>query len=80
MPTRIRWNHRAFEQIRRDPAVANELRKEADKIADRAGEGYLAVDGNGRTRSRAAVVTSNAEAIRDNAENNTLLRALGGGA
>ncbi|MBF6428703.1 hypothetical protein IU440_28935 [Nocardia cyriacigeorgica] len=80
MAARIEWNRQAFEQIRREPVVSTELLKEAEKIAQRAGDGYVAVRGRGRTRNRAAVVTSNAEAIRDNAENNTLIRALGGGA
>ena len=41
--------------------------------------GYRAVTSEGRTRSRAAVVTTDAESIRDNARNQTLLRAMDSG-
>lgn len=76
----IRWNFRAFEALRRDPKVSDELKKHADRIAANAGgeeQGYIAVTGHGRTRNRAAVLTATMEAIRENQDENTLLRALG---
>lgn len=81
MAARIRWNIPAFEQIRRDPTLAEELFEHAKAIEQRAGsdKGYLAVRGHGRTRDRAAVLTSNLESMKDNADNNTLLRSLGSG-
>lgn len=81
MTARIRWNNPAFEELRRDPVVAQELLKHAKAIEQRAGtdKGYLAVRGHGRTRGRAAVLTSNLESMKDNADNNTLLRSLGSG-
>ena len=75
---RIRWNVPAFEKIRRDPALADEMKRIADDIADRCGEGYVAVRGHGVRRDRAAVITTTGAAMRDNAENNTILRSLGG--
>jgi len=80
MATRIRWNLKAFETLRRDPNVSAELKRQADKIAANAGgetEGYVAVTGRGKTRNRAAVVTATEEAIKENQDENTLLRALG---
>lgn len=76
----IRWNRSAFEALRRDPKVTAELKRHADRIAANAGgetEGYIAVSGHGKTRNRAAVITATAEAIRENQDENTLLRALG---
>lgn len=86
---KIDWNVSAFEEIRRLPAVKAELEKHAGEIAERANGmsaangaeesgGYLAVPGEGRTRSRAAVVTSNLAAVLDNAAHHTLLYAIGG--
>ncbi|MFE3060594.1 hypothetical protein [Nocardia sp. NPDC059239] len=84
MAIRVRFNFDAFEQIRRAPGVAAFLKDRADAIAkearDRSGEeGYLAVTGRGRTRDRAAVVTTTWQAIRDNAEDHTLLKSLDAG-
>lgn len=79
MAARIQWNRPAFEAIRRSPGVTAELSTHADRVASAAGEGYLSVHGHGRTRNRAAVVTTTGDAMRDNARNNTLLRVLGSG-
>lgn len=76
---RLVWNKPEFERIARDPAVKAELIQIAEKIARRCGPGYLAVSGEGRTRSRAAVITTTLAAIKDNAEHNTILRNIGDG-
>lgn len=79
---RIKWNRRAFQELRREPGVEAELIKHARAIRDRANTGssggYVAEPGSGRTRARAAVITGDIKAIRDNAKRNTLLRSLGG--
>ena len=75
----IRWNVSAFEEIRRSPAVNARLQQEVSRILGQVGEGYAGGVEAGATRSRGYVVTTTGEAIRDNAENHTLLRALGGG-
>lgn len=74
---RIRWNGKAFEQIRRLPETKAELRRHANAIAQRCGKGYVAVSGEGRTRSRAAVLAVSHTAREDNAKNNTLVREIG---
>ena len=76
---RIRWNRRAFAEIRTLPAVQSEVNSLAAGIAERAGDGYEARPATitgGRVRTRAAVVTATAEAVRDQAINHTLERAL----
>lgn len=76
---RIRWNRGAFAEIRSLPAVQAEVNSLAASVADRAGDGYearpAAVTG-GRVRTRAAVVTATAEAVRDQAINHTLEASL----
>ena len=78
---KIDWNRDAFEEIRRLPTVDGMLAHEVDKIAAQCNQlvqGYASVVDDGASRSRGSVYTYSAEAIIDNAKNNTLLRAFGG--
>lgn len=77
--TRVKFRLRAFEEIRRSPDVVNELERRARAISLRAGDGYEASVQQGRTRARASVITTTAEARLENARRNTLLRALDAG-
>ena len=80
MAKSIKWRLRGFEELRRTSEVKAELARHAERIAAACGKpGYRAVTSEGRTRSRAAVVTTDAESIRDNARNQTLLRAMDSG-
>ena len=72
----FKWKRGVFEQVRRLPAVEKELKKTADAVAADAGSGYESSLSDGRTRSRASVVTASAEAIRAESKSNSLLRAL----
>lgn len=78
---RIKWNLDGFRQIRVAPRVQAHIAQLAAEIATRAGDGYETrpvETGEGRTaRARVAVLTGTDEARRDNARNQTLLRALG---
>lgn len=73
---RIKWNIKAFEQLRRSAGVKDRLKKEADAVASASGKGYIVQTGEGQTRSRAAVIAGTAGAARDNSKNNTLLKNL----
>jgi len=74
-------NLAGFQALRTDPAVMDEIGRQANAIADLAGAGYE-VDGphvtGGRVRARASVFTATPRAMVDNATHNTLLKALGG--
>lgn len=50
-------------------------RGHADAIRSRCGDGYEVTTYTGKTRVNASVITATAEAMRDNMENNTLLKA-----
>ena len=76
---KIEWRLKGFEEIRRLPAVKANLKSRADRIAAQAGEGYEAFEGEGKTRSRASVVTTSVRAINHNRKHNTLLRNLDAG-
>lgn len=76
---KIKWNIPAFEEVRRLPKVKAELESRAESIAAQAGEGYEMRSGEGKTRSRASVVTTTADSMRDNRKNNTLLKSIDAG-
>ena len=76
---KVKWRLAGFEEIRRLPKTKAELKSRADSIAAQAGEGYEALEGEGKTRSRASVVTTSMRAINDNRKNNTLLRSMDAG-
>lgn len=49
----------------------------ANEIASRCGEGYVVTQyPNGKTRVNASVITDTEEAMQDNYDNNTLLKAV----
>ena len=54
------------------------LRKEADKVLRRLNKGYGASPGFTSQRAKISVGTQSHEAIIENLEQNTLLKALGG--
>ena len=76
---RIKLNLKGFEQLRRSPGVKADLRRRADAIAEACGDGFVAASGEGRTRSRAAVIAAHTRARHVNARDNTLIRNLDAG-
>ena len=52
----------------------------ASGVQARAGDGYIVTTYVGKNRVNASVMADTYEARQDNYENNTLLKALGGGA
>ena len=73
---RFEWKRGVFKELRTMPATERELKKAADSVADSAGDGYESLLGDGKTRSRASVVTASADAMRNESKNSSLLRAL----
>lgn len=81
-PGTIKWNLRGFEDLRRSPGVNALLNREVDRILEGAGGypgDYKGGVEPGRTRSRGYVVTNSVPAMRREAKDHALLRALGGG-
>lgn len=76
--SRVKWNNKAFRELRLLPEILEEVEQRADDVASKAGFGYKASAVYGKNRARASVITATFDAILDNARNNTLLRALGG--
>lgn len=80
----IRWNMQGFRDLRTDPAVMAKLNEEAERIAATASESAQGFEvqpayvTGGRVRGRAAVITTTYAAMKAEAEDHVLLRALGG--
>lgn len=79
MPPKIRWRIKGFEEIRRSPEMVADLERRTNAIAAVAGEGMEPSVIQGRTRARGSVITATAEARRNNAETNALIRGLDAG-
>ena len=74
---KVKHNRAAYKAILADPKSIEEPTR---KVGEAAGEGYeWAANPGTRGRARGGIWTASGEAIRDNAENNTLIRALGNG-
>lgn len=54
-------------------------KEHADKICGRCGEGYATDTYHAQTRVIASVYTDDVKAMKDNLDNNTILKAMGGG-
>lgn len=77
---KMKPNHANFEKaVMRGPGTKRKLQSIGDKIAAAAGPGNEAFPGEGRTRSRVGVVTTNVEAMRSEAKHRSLTRAVDAG-
>lgn len=81
---RIEIKRGALYDLRREPGVRQDCERRARAVLQAAGgeaAGYMMSSSQGAKRPqgrwRAAVFTSNFDAILDNARNNTLVRAFG---
>lgn len=77
---RITYNMAGYRAIRKSPGVTARVKELVEGIAADCNAsadvdgGYEAKVSQGRGRSRGAVITTNAKAIRDNARNNTIIK------
>lgn len=76
---RVKMNSKGARALLRSHEVQDDLRKRADRIAARAGAGFEVESGRGTNRARAAVITKTARAMRAEAKDKRLTRALDAG-
>lgn len=69
----------AVAQFLKSAEVEAVMQQHADKVAERAGDGYKATTWQGDGRVIGSVETETIRAMRQNRRDNTLLRALNGG-
>lgn len=74
---KIKWNIAGFREVRKSPEVVDMLQDVVDDILDDLGR--IDYEGNvrmGQTRARGGIRTATWDGIRENDEENTLLKAL----
>jgi hypothetical protein len=76
---KVKLNRAGMAKLLREPGVLADLERRARAIANAAGEGHEVHAEQGRTRARAAVVTTSFEAMRKEATDRNLLRAFDAG-
>ena len=76
MKHEIVLNSAGVREMLKSPEMQALLLERANEIAARAGEGYTTDVFAGKTRANASVFANTPEAIRDNLDNDTLLKAL----
>ena len=72
-------NRAGVRALLKSGEMANICKEHADRVRGAAGDGYEVTTYTGRNRVNASVHAETYEARKDNYENNTLLKALGGG-
>lgn len=74
---KFKLNYKGVRELLLSPEMLNVVKKHADGIQQRAGDGYeVSAYASGKTRVNASVRAITDKAIKDNLENNTLLKAM----
>lgn len=76
---RIVLNRAGVRQLLKGSEIQGDLKGRADRIAAAAGEGFVSDIGVGGSRARAEVVTDTFEAMRAEATDRALSRAIDAG-
>lgn len=76
---RIRLTRNGPRDLRRLPAVEDDMRRRAEKIAAQAGPGFVVKSSQGRNRARATVITGDADAMLAEAHGRALTNAIDAG-
>ena len=74
---KVELNHEAVGEMLKSSEMQELIKSYADEIAKKAGEGYASDTYNAGSRVIASAYTETEEAMEDNLENNTLLKAMG---
>ena len=74
---KIELNDAGFIELLKSQEITDAVKEVADQVAARAGDGYATDVYQAGTRVIASVYPETEEAMKDNLENNTLLKAVG---
>ena len=74
---KVELNHEAVGEMLKSSEMQELVKIYADEIAERAGDGYASDTYSAGSRVIASAYTETEEAMEDNLENNTLLKAMG---
>lgn len=73
----FKLNSEGVKQLLKSDEMQNALRGYAEKVQNRAGEGYTVSTYVGKNRANVSIHAETKKSKRDNLKNNTLLKALG---
>lgn len=73
---KIKHHNKGYNALRQGGEVTGDLARRAAAVQQQTGDGYGYKVGHTGTRARATVFTGTPDAMRDNASNNTLVRAI----
>ncbi|MEQ6899008.1 hypothetical protein [Microbacterium sp. KR10-403] len=76
---KIKWNRKAFPQLRKERGVMSDLIRRGRAIQAQAGSEYEVSPFTGKNRARVSVAAVTDEAKQKNAKSNDLVRALDAG-
>ena len=82
MPAKFKLNKEGVRQLLKSSEMRSILQDYGDQAISRLGEGYEAVPGDTSesVRAKVKVTATTYKTRRDNLKNNTILKAVGGGA
>lgn len=75
MPKKFVLNHAGVGQLLKSAEMQAVLKEHATEIMNRVGDGYEQDTFVGRNRANAMVTATSSKALKDNLDNNTLLKA-----
>lgn len=74
----IKLNTEGVRELLRSPEMKGICENYANRAIQRLGEGYVVTSMTGKNRANASIFAESFDAKRENMENNTILKALGG--
>lgn len=75
---KVELNRDGVRALLRSPEMVKICEKHANKALSRLGEGYEVTSMIGKNRCNASVAAVTQKARKENAENNTIMKAVGG--
>lgn len=76
---KFKLNRSGVRELMKSSEMLDICTEYAENVRNRAGEGYEVSQHIGKNRVNASVIAATRSAVQDNYDNNTLLKALGGG-
>lgn len=73
---KVKLNSRGVRELLCSSEIMAVCKEQADKALNKLGDGYEVTTYTGTTRVNASIGTASYEAMRDNMENNSILKAL----
>lgn len=73
----IELDSAGIQALLKSPEIVDVLQEQADSIRAQLGDRYQTSQHIGKTRANVSVYTEDPDALRDNAKNNTMLKAMG---